>query len=316
MGRSSMSFLTALSLSFNNLCTKLARTILVAFAGSIGIIGIALILSLSNGVNKYIKDTEEETLLGYPVQITSTSFDLTSMMTQNVEPDTRKEDEVSDDVTERAFINRMLSRTKANDLASLKTYLETESNIYDYASAVEYTYSVTPHIYRLDGNKYHQVNPDNSFAAMGFGGNSTSTMFSAAMSTDNFYALPKEEKLYVDKYDIKAGRWPENSRELVLVLYPDSSISDFLLYTLGIRDSAELDQMIKDFMNEVVSRSHSFSRENFLDRKGRHRVYGIIRLVDQNLDDLAQELVKEQKDNITILQKIGDIRGLLLDIFT
>ena len=251
MGRSSMSFLTALSLSFNNLCTKLARTILVAFAGSIGIIGIALILSLSNGVNKYIKDTEEETLLGYPVQITSTSFDLTSMMTQNVESDTRKEDEVSDDVTERAFINRMLSRTKANDLASLKTYLETESNIYDYASAVEYTYSVTPHIYRLDGNKYHQVNPDNSFAAMGFGGNSTSTMFSAAMSTDNFYALPKEEKLYVDKYDIKAGRWPENSRELVLVLYPDSSISDFLLYTLGIRDSAELDQMIKDFMNEV-----------------------------------------------------------------
>ena len=253
MGRSSMSFLTALSLSFNNLRTKLARTILVAFAGSIGIIGIALILSLSNGVNKYIKDTEEETLLGYPVQITSTSFDLSSMVAQSAEANNstrEEEEEKTDDVTERAFINRMLSRTKSNDLASLKTYLENDSNIYDYASAIEYTYSITPHIYRLDGDEYRQVNPDNSFAVMGFGGNSTNSIFSAAMSTDVFAALPKEESLYKDKYDIKAGHWPENSRELVLVLYPDSSISDFMLYTLGIRDADELDQMIKDFMNE------------------------------------------------------------------
>lgn len=83
-----------------------------------------------------------------------------------------------------------------------------------------------------------------------------------------------------------------------------------------IRDMRRYRSLIKDFMNEIVSRSHSFSRENFLDRKGRHRVYGIIRLVDQNLDELAQELMKEEKDNISILQKIGDIRGLLLDIFT
>ncbi|SCX05080.1 hypothetical protein SAMN02910339_00785 [Lachnospiraceae bacterium YSD2013] len=83
-----------------------------------------------------------------------------------------------------------------------------------------------------------------------------------------------------------------------------------------IKDMRKYRSLIKDFMNEIVSRSHSFSRENFLDRKGRHRVYGIIRLVDETLDELAQELMKEQKDNITILQKIGDIRGLILDIFT
>ena len=277
MGRSSMSFLTALSLSFNNLRTKLARTVLVAFAGSIGIIGIALILSLSNGVNKYIKDTEEETLLGYPVQITSTSFDLTTMVAQNAEAQSGNsedstedgaEAEETDDVVERAFINRMLSRTKSNDLASLKTYLETESNIYDYASAVEYTYSVTPHIYRLNEDGYRQVNPDNTFAAMGFGGNSSSSAFSAAMSTSVFNSLPKEEKLYKDSYDIKAGHWPENNRELLLVLYPDGSISDFMLYTLGIRDAEELDEMIKAFMNEEPintnpTREH-FSYDRFL----------------------------------------------------
>lgn len=275
MGRSSMSFLTALSLSFNNLRTKLARTVLVAFAGSIGIIGIALILSLSNGVNKYIKDTEEETLLGYPVQITSTSFDLTTMVAQNAEAQSGNSDdseeaeaEKTDDVVERAFINRMLSRTKSNDLASLKTYLETESNIYDYASAVEYTYSVTPHIYRLNEDGYRQVNPDNTFAAMGFGGNSSSSAFASAMTTSVFNSLPKEEKLYKDNYDIKAGHWPENNRELLLVLYPDGSISDFMLYTLGIRDAEELDAMIKAFMNEEPINTNPtkehFSYDRFL----------------------------------------------------
>ncbi len=275
MGRSSMSFLTALSLSFNNLRTKLARTVLVAFAGSIGIIGIALILSLSNGVNKYIKDTEEETLLGYPVQITSTSFDLTTMVAQNAEAQSGNSDdseeaeaEKTDDVVERAFINRMLSRTKSNDLASLKTYLENESNIYDYASAVEYTYSVTPHIYRLNEDGYRQVNPDNTFAAMGFGGNSSSSAFASAMTTSVFNSLPKEEKLYKDSYDIKAGHWPENNRELLLVLYPDGSISDFMLYTLGIRDAEELDAMIKAFMNEEPINTNPtkehFSYDRFL----------------------------------------------------
>ncbi len=268
MGHSSMSLLTALSLSFNNLRTKLTRTILVAFAGSIGIIGIALILSLSNGVNKYIKDTEEETLLGYPVQIQSTSFDLTSMVAMSAEAVEEEDEPERDDVEERAFINSMLSRTKSNDLASLKKYLETESNISEYASAVEYSYTLTPHIYRLEGNEYRQVNPDNSFAPLGFGGTSTNSIISSAMSTNVFYPLPRETALYKDQYEMKAGHWPENNNELVLVLYPDGSISDFLLYTLGIRDSDELQQMIENFMKEetiITNPTHEhFAYEDFL----------------------------------------------------
>ena len=266
MGRSSMSFLTALSLSFNNLRTKLTRTVLVAFAGSIGIIGIALILSLSNGVNKYIRDTEEETLLGYPVQIQSTSFDFTSMMAgsdgSGTEETASPESDETAEVRERAFINRMLSRTRSNDLASLKRYLETDSNIFDYANAIEYTYSTTPHIYRLNGSEYRQVNPDNSFSPMGFGGSSTNSILTAAMSTNVFYALPKEDSLYRDQYEVKAGHWPQNRRELVLVLYPDGSISDFLLYTLGIRDSKELDAMIESFMKEETVKANP-ARETF-----------------------------------------------------
>ena len=270
LGRSSMSFFTALSLSFNNLRTKLARTILVAFAGSIGIIGIAMILSLSNGVNQYIKDTEEETLLGYPVTIQSTSFDITSMMAQAAD-NQKSDEEQTDDVKERAFLNNMLSRTKSNDLEALRNYLEDESNIYDYASAIEYSFSLTPHIYRIEGDSYRQVNPDNSFAPLGFGGSSTSSMLASAWSTDVFYSLPENESLYIDSYELKAGHWPQNNNELVLVLFSDGSITDFMLYTLGFRDSKELDQMIEQFMNEedvdtsISSRHYAY--EDFLGIK-------------------------------------------------
>ena len=272
MGKSSMSFLTALSLSFHNLRTKMTRTILVSFAGSIGIIGIALILSLSNGVNKYIKDTEEETLLGYPVQITSTSFDLSAMIAQAAESEEEPEGtEETEDVVERPLINRMFSRTKSNDLGSLKNYFETESDIMDYVSAIEYTYSTSPHIYRIDGENYRQVNPDNTFAAMGFGGSSTNSMLTTAMSSDAFYSLPEEESLYKDKYEIKAGHWPRNNHELVLVLFSDGSISDYLLYSLGFRDPKELDEIIEKFMNEEnveskVSENH-YQYSDFLGIK-------------------------------------------------
>ncbi len=248
MGRSSMSFLTALSLSFNNLRTKLTRTILVAFAGSIGIIGIALILSLSNGVNKYIQETEEETLSEYPLQIQSSSFDLTTMVAAQAE--SSDEEYQGRDVRERSMISRMLSRTRSNDLLSLRNYLEYDSDVYTYANAVEYSFSLTPHIYRLWEDDYRQVNPDTSFSPLGFGSGSSNSLLSAAMSTDVFYALPNEKKLYIDQYDVKAGRWPERYNECVLVLFPDGSISDFVLYALGMKDTAELDKMIESFMNE------------------------------------------------------------------
>ena len=245
MGKSSMSFLTALSLSFNNLLTKKARTILVAFAGSIGIIGIALILALSNGVNQYIRSTEEETLSEYPLTIQSTSFDLSSVvMAQTIE------NEETFDVKERPMLNNMLSRTRSNDLKSLKEYLDTSETVQKNVQAIEYTYSISPLIYRIDDKGYRQINPDTSFTSVGLGTGSGNSLMSLAMSTDVFFALPRESSLYINQYDVKAGHWPENTHECVLVLLNDGSIPDIVLYSLGLLDANELDEMIESFTNE------------------------------------------------------------------
>ena len=251
MGKASMSFLTALSLSFNNLRTKKARTLLTAFAGSIGIIGIALILSLSTGVNQYIKDIEEETLSEYPLQIQSTGFDFSSIMVSD-EGGGQDSQEEQGDVHVIQMVTNMFSTMNSNDLESLKTYLESgESGIEEYTNAIEYSYNVTPQIYRIDGDSVRQVNPDQSFDALGLGSSAGSnSMMSSMMSTDVFYEMPENASLYENQYDVKAGRWPENYNECVLVLTQGGSISDFMLYTLGLRDQMELDEMIRQFINE------------------------------------------------------------------
>lgn len=271
MGKSSMSYLTALSLSFNNLKTKKARTILTSFAGSIGIIGIAAILSLSNGVNDYIQSIEEETLSEYPLQIQSTGIDMTSMMVRSQSGDEtddgegdeqektdrrRRGDEdenvESDEIHVMQLVTDMFSTMDSNDLESLKEYLDSgESGVEEYANAVEYTYDVTPQIFRDDGDSIHQVNPDNSFSSLGIGsGSSSSSLMSSMMSTNVFYEMPENESLYKSQYDVKAGRWPGNYNECVLVLTASGGISDFHLYTLGLRDSMELEEMIRQFVNE------------------------------------------------------------------
>ena len=251
MGKASMSFLTALSLSFNNLRTKKARTLLTAFAGSIGIIGIALILSLSTGVNQYIKDIEEETLSEYPLQIQSTGFDFSSIMVSD-EGGGQASQEEQGDVHVIQMVTNMFSTMDSNDLESLKIYLESgESGIEEYTNAIEYSYNVTPQIYRIDGDSVRQVNPDQSFDALGLGSSAGSnSMMSSMMSTDVFYEMPENASLYENQYDVKAGRWPENYNECVLVLTQGGSISDFMLYTLGLRDQMELDEMIRQFINE------------------------------------------------------------------
>ena len=255
MGKSSMSFLTALSLSFHNLWTKKARTLLTSFAGSIGIIGIALILALSNGVNGYIKSVEEDTLSEYPLQIQSTGFDISSMMVGNAAAASDKDNsgKKSDSkVKVMEMVTNMFSQMNSNDLKSLKKYLDSdESGIEKYTTAVEYTYGVTPQIYRQDADSVRQVNPDQSFAALGLGSTAGSnSMMSSMMSTNVFYEMPENEKLYKNQYEVKAGRWPENYHECVLVLTSNGSISDFMLYTLGLRDQMELDDMIREFANE------------------------------------------------------------------
>ena len=248
MGKTSMSFLTSLSLSFNNLKTKKGRTILTSFAGSIGIIGIALILSLSNGVNTYISSVEENTLSEYPLQIQSSGIDLSSML-MGMGNDSGQEE--TGDINVSKQLTSMFSTIGSNDLASLKQYLESEDcPINDYAKDVEYSYDVIPLIYSSDTENLRQINPDITFSSLGIGsGVSTNSMMSSMMSTNVFFPMPNNSELYESQYDVKAGKWPSNYNECVLVLTSRGNISDFLLYTLGLREYSELDDLVTQFSN-------------------------------------------------------------------
>ena len=249
-GKSSMSLFTALSLSFNNLRTKKARTLLTSFAGSIGIIGISLILSLSTGVNNYIQNVEEDTLSEYPLQIQSTGMDFTSML--SADSGGSEDEEEAGEINVIQMVTDMFSTLDSNDLESLKEYLDSgDSGIEEYTNAIEYSYDVVPQIYLQKDEDVRQVNPDTSFEALGIGSSSSSSsMMSSMMSTDVFYEMPEDTDLYMDQYDVKAGRWPERYNECVLVLTSGGGISDFMLYTMGLRDSVELDKMIQQFINE------------------------------------------------------------------
>lgn len=267
MGKASMSFLTALSLSFNNLRTKKARTILTSFAGSIGIIGIALILSISTGVKDYIRTMEEETLSQYPLQIQSEGFDLMSMMGDMSGAGGDKKD--PDKVNVVDTVTNLFSKVESNDLQSLKHYLDSDkSGIKEYTNSIEYKYDITPQIFRIDGDKVRQVNPDKSFDALG-GDSGTSGMMLSMMGTEMFYEMPEDPDLYRDQYQVKAGRWPEAYNECVVVLTGNGSISDTMLYTLGLRDSMELDDMIRQFSEgETVDTPDDLGTYNFDDLVG------------------------------------------------
>lgn len=309
MGKSSMSFITATALSFQNLRTKKARTLLTSFAGSIGIIGIALILSISTGVNEYIKYMERDTLSEYPLQIQSTGLDLTSMMVGMTAAGEKKSDRQKD-IGVTPMITGMFSQLNSNDLASLKNYLETDGdNINDYATSVEYQYSVTPQIYSINNDKVKKVNPDNTFAAMGLGsGATTQSVMSSMMSTDVFYELPGNEALYEDQYDIKAGRWPDNYNECVLVLTPQGNISDFLQYTLGLKDSSELEKMISQFMaEENVTVNDETAQYSYDDILG--TTFKVVNSSDMYEYDSTYNVWKDKSDNeeyVNELVKKGD----------
>ena len=269
MGRSSMSPLTSLSLSFNNLLTKKARTLLTAFAGSIGIIGIALIISLSAGVNQYIDDTERSTLSEYPLQILSSGMDLTSMLTSGSPTSASGTTAEEGMVPVRQLITQMVAGITSNDLKSLKTYLESDDcTIAEDATSIEYSYNVQPQIYREDGDgSIRQVNPDSSLSSLGISStSSTNSMMSSMMNTSVFYQLPESDELYNSQYEVKAGRWPEKYNECVAVLGADGTITDYALYALGLRDSAELDKMIQQFaQNQNVDVPTDFKTYRYSD---------------------------------------------------
>ena len=301
MGKSSMSFFTALFLSFQNLKTKKARTLLTSFAGSIGIIGIALILSISNGVDKYITNMEEETLSEYPLQIQSTGVDLTSMMMGAATAQSGKKD---GEVGVAQMVTNMFSKMNSNDLESLKVYLDSnESSISQYANSVEYTYSVSPQIFLENGKNIRQVNPDKSFSAMGLGSGSSNSIMSSTMSTDVFHEMPEDADLYKDQYDVKAGRWPENYKECVLVLTSQGDISDFLQYTLGLRDGKELDDMVQKFMAEEAVETPEnegpYTYDEILGKK-----FKLVNSTDYYEYDEEYKVWKDKSDNSSYMKKL------------
>lgn len=271
MGKSSMSLLTSLVLSFNNLWTKKARTILVSVAGSIGIIGIAMILSMSTGADLYIKSIEEESLQSYPLQINGTSMDFTSMYLSSMGS---AMDSVSNgaDVTELKTVTGFLSNIQANDLKSLRDYFESDDcDIYDYVQALEYNYSVSPQIYSVDENgDYRKINPNSSFSSMGVGSSEelSDSIVASFGSPDAFYVMPENTDLYLSSYEVKAGRWPEKYNECVVVLSSNGSIADVNLYTLGLKDPKELDDMISNFnkgqSTDVDQKISTYEYEDFV----------------------------------------------------
>lgn len=293
MGKTSMSLITSLSLSFNNLKTKKGRTFLTSFAGSIGIIGIALILSLSNGVNSYIQTIEEDTLSEYPLQITSTGFDMSSMLV-----DDNEKSKSNKDVQVANMMTTMFSKIGSNDLQSLKKYIQdNQAQLKQSTNSIEYTYNIAPQIFSFTNEEYRQVNPDKTFASLGMGSSSSSnSMMSSMMSTDVFKSMPKNTNLFSEQYDVKAGHWPKKTNECVIVLTAKGKISDMMAYTLGLRDIQELDDMVKQFSNEeevdVTLKNDAYNYQDLLNK-----TFKLVNAADYYQYDQQYQIWKDKSDD-------------------
>ena len=252
LGKASMSFGTALSLSLNNLLTKKARTILTAFAGSIGIIGIALILSLSTGFQNYIDQIQEETLTSYPLAVYKDTADMTTALLSMVSEGGEKKD--TDIVEEQQYISTMFSSVGTNDLKSLKEYLEeNQDEVDDMVSLTQYQYSVSPLVYTINCNDdITQLNPNTLLSSISGTGNSMVGMMQSSNSSV-FTEMIDDQEALDEQYDVLAGEWPDAYDEAVIVLSEPNGITDLLLYCLGLRDNDELkDMMTKLMAGETV----------------------------------------------------------------
>ena len=314
MGRSSMSWLTSLALSFNNLKTKKARTLLTAFAGSIGIIGIALIISLSTGVNDYIDDMERSTLSEYPLQIMSSGMDLTSLLSggstsgSTTASSSASSGDSSDDeaIPVRQLITQMVSGITSNDLKSFKAYLESDDcTITEDTTSIEYSYNVSPQIFREDADgSIRQVNPDSSLSSLGISSStSTNNIMSSMMNTSVFSQLPENQELYNSQYQVKAGRWPEKHNECVVVLGADGSVTDYALYAMGLRDNAELDKMIQQFaQNQNVTIPDDFKTYSTDDFLG--MTFKLVNASDCYVYDETYNLWKSKTDDTDYMKQL------------
>ena len=265
--RTSMSLLTAFSLSFNNLMTKKGRTILVSLAGSIGIIGIALIMSLSNGFQNYINSIQEDTLSSYPLSITKKQADMTSLFLSMM--DKEYSDDKSNKVHEKQYITSMFGSVSKNNLKSFKDYYEKNKLLLkDDISSVKYSYNVTPNIYVLDSkNKISKLNPSSLMT----------TMYSSSVAStyQSFSSVFNEMIDNMDKlesqYDVLKGTWPSQYDEMVIVLPNKNTISDLLVYSLGIRDYSELNDMVTKLMSgekiNINNKPYDFTYDELMNIK-------------------------------------------------
>ena len=269
--RSSMSLLTALSLSFNNLMTKKGRTIMTAFAGSIGIIGIAAILALSNGVNGYIAKVEQDTLSSYPLTIARQSYDLSSMLTgdagsgdaadqvgsgDDADPDGSSSAgdagvDKSSSIPVFTMLSDMFASVKSNDMASFKAFLDQDADELDgEVSAIQYDYGITPLVYRADAsNGPARLSPNAMSTAMTGGASSAAMAGTMMTGATSFNEMIDNPDLLDEQYDVVAGRWAKAADECVLVLSGSGKVSDFTLYSIGVLDPAELDRMVDGTMS-------------------------------------------------------------------
>lgn len=276
--RVSMNFLTALSLSLNNLMTKKGRTFLTSFAGSIGIIGIALIMSLSNGMQNYINKVEEDTLSSYPITIQEETIDISSMMTSLMGENNENENVEENKVYSKNIINDMLSTVSTkinnNNLEEFKKYLDDEdSKINEYINAIQYSYNLDLNIYKEEKGKVVQVNPSQVFSKIGMGEmievRDNSMMGSMALVQSEVWTeLLDNEELLKSQYDVLAGKLPEKYNEVVLVVDQNNRISDYTLYSLGLLDQDELEEKyekIEDGEEVEESEEKEYSYDEILN---------------------------------------------------
>lgn len=248
--KTSMSFMTAMNLSLNNLMTKKGRTILTAFAGSIGIIGIALILAISNGVQEYINNVEEETLTSYPLTVQEETVEIADFIS-SMQPSSDTEEHEEGKIYSNDVMSEMMATASAsvesNNLEAFKSYIESDdTNIKDYTSAISYSYNLNLQIYKDDNEEIIQVNPNTVLDELGM---SMNEMQSAFMSTDVFSEMFDSQEMNEQMYDLVAGSWPDEYNEVVLVVDENNEISDFTLYALGLKDQSELSEMYQNIMN-------------------------------------------------------------------
>ena len=282
-GKASMKFTTAVRLSLNNLMTKKGRTLLTSFAGSIGIIGIALILSLSHGMQSYINRVEEDTLSSYPLTIQEASIDVTSML-EAMMGNGEKEEHNDNKIYSRPIVNNILetvsTKLQTNNLEELKKYLESgDTDIKNYINAIQYEYNLNLNIYKQNEDKtYQQVNPSKVFDELGFGEmmesrQSASSMMSSSMAmtqTDVWTEMLDNQNLLQSQYDVLAGNWPTKYNEVVLIVDENNEISDYTLYSLGIKDIKELNESMEKIKNKEkveAGESESYSYDDLLNYK-------------------------------------------------